>query len=122
MKKDIYIYDIETFSNCFSMIAERKRDGKIFEFIIGEDDKYDGAEDFALFLENKPVMVGYNNLAFDGQVVQHIWDENVWHGPAIYEFVQSTIIEGDKMNLPYKMWEFKFPQIDLMNTSKHLNF
>lgn len=112
--ENIYCYDIETFKNCFSLVAKRKSDGRFFQFVILEDDQLNQAEELFQFLWTKPDLVGYNNNGFDAQVVEEIWNEKLCNGRDIYNYAQQVIETKDPFNLKYKPWNFTFKQLDLM--------
>jgi hypothetical protein len=89
------------------------------KYALFENDQLDQAEDLFLWLWEKPKLVGYNNLHFDGQVVEWMWRTKEVNGRKIYEFAQSVIDTKDKFQLPYKPWGFTHKQLDLMAISNY---
>ena len=86
-----------------------------------------------------PILIGYNNLSFDGQIIHTIADESIYNlkyegffaakiletkkelnyteelkiWDKIYLFSQS-LFKTDKFDLPYADWNMKIKQVDLM--------
>lgn len=105
-----WVFDIETFKNTFSIVARNTETKQQLEYILHEEDTLGHAEDLFLFLYEKPNFIGYNNLGFDGQVIEWMWNKEVVNGRQIYEFAQSVIDEKEK---PFKPWHLSFNHLDL---------
>jgi hypothetical protein len=118
-KSNVWSYDIETFCNCFTLVAKNHESKEYVKYALFENDQLDQAEDLFLWLWEKPKLVGYNNLHFDGQVVEWMWRTKEVNGRKIYEFAQSVIDTKDKFQLPYKPWGFTHKQLDLMAISNY---
>lgn len=115
----VWVFDIETFSNLFSLVAYNPATDEWVEFVIFEEDELGQAEDLFLWLWEKPMLVGYNNLDFDGQVVEEIWRKKLTNAREIYAFAQSVIETKDKFDLPYKQWTFTHRHLDLMTINNY---
>ena len=92
----IKVYDIETFSNCFTYTDVDAETNEVVTFVIS--DFKDESTELKLYLDsleiNKSGMVGYNNLHFDWPVLNYIRNNKVT-GESIYRFAQ-TLIGTDK--------------------------
>lgn len=88
----IKIYDIETFSNCFTYTDVDAETNEVKTFVIS--DFKDEESEFKFYLAslmlNKAGMVGYNNLHFDWPVLNYILNNKVT-GESIYAFAQTLI-------------------------------
>ena len=74
MKEKYVIYDIETLSNCFTIAFKDFASGKEKFFVVHEK-----RNDFDLiigwlrkFKREGYWMVGYNNIGFDGQIIEYL--------------------------------------------------
>jgi len=121
MKRQVLVYDIETFINCFTITfyirRKEEKDREYKHFIIFEDtNQYQELLDF-LFSE-KWVMVGFNNEGFDYPIIHHMINHKEEYlklssdelTKKLYTKAQSLINEDF-----IKVWDSnKFiPQIDL---------
>ncbi len=120
---DVEIYDIETLKNCYTHCSlNRDNIFEEFEFIIHKDQN-----DLLIYIEHLNKLkgqIGYNNLAFDGQVIQYILENHKewisWEldgeqiSKLIYDYAQYVI---NKMNnggwSDYPEWKMKIHQLDL---------
>lgn len=109
-----YIFDIETFANTFSLVAVDKEGEEWKEFVIFEDDRLRQAQDLFYFFYEKPKFIGYNNLGFDGQVIEEIYNKEIIDGREIYRIASEIIATRDSHDLPYRPWDFQFKHLDLM--------
>lgn len=116
-----YTYDIETYPNCFTFSARHVATGNRYRYEIS--DRRDDREKLFYFLNylrnNDQRMVGFNNLWFDNEVVQWIY-ENPWCSVAgIYNKAMSRI-KGDNT---YPMWADArlVKQIDLLKIHHYDN-
>lgn len=66
---NIWFYDIEVYPNYFLAIFKNRNTGewKIIEIL-----KQDNGE-LVKFLQTKPKLIGYNNLAYDAQILEYIY-------------------------------------------------
>ena len=66
-----YVYDIETYPNCFTMAVKRLEDGREFEFEISG--RQNDCEEIKSFCKSinlaEGIMVGFNNIGFDYPVL-----------------------------------------------------
>lgn len=116
-----YTYDIETYPNTFTFSAKHVVSGNRYRYEISDrrDDRQKLFE-FLLYLRNHDQrMVGFNNLWFDWEVVQWIY-ENPWCTVAgIYQKAMQRI-KGDNQ---YPMWADArlVKQIDLLKIHHYDN-
>lgn len=115
--RSLWVYDIETFSNLFTMVAYCPAKDDYLEFVIHEIGE--GRNDFMLlrrFLESGPALVGFNNLKFDGQVLEHMLRGKIKTAEEIYAFAQEIIDRQRvyKFDLEYNHWDKKLNELDLM--------
>jgi len=126
MKEKFVIYDIETLSNCFTIAFKDFASGKVKFFVIHEH-----RNDFDMvigwlrkFKRENYWMVGYNNMGFDGQVIEYIIQrrKEFKHlhpkiiAAKIYDLAQEIIGLTDEekyLNL-LPEWKMTIPQLDLM--------
>lgn len=120
MVKNKWVYDIETLSNyhCFVFYNPESKVFKeytLFETIWQMDELLG-------FLKTKPLLIGYNVLKFDGQVIQFILDnEREWYWKSrsetiaeIYSFVQNLIsLTNNGEFPPYPEWKLLCRHIDI---------
>lgn len=104
----IKIYDIETFSNCFTYTDYDPQTKEINTFVISSFK--DQQKEFRLYLDSikKAGMVGFNNLHFDWPVINYIYNLSHVRGEQIYAFAQSIITQDEKEHS--KQW---IKQLDL---------
>lgn len=101
----IKIYDIETFSNCFTYIDYDTETKEMSEFVITDfRNDFDAFFDYISMLEKKKAgMVGFNNLHFDWPVVSAILESKLKSGRAIYGYAQSLISNEKKTYVRQKV-------------------
>jgi len=116
----IEIYDIETLSNCFTYCGLNKESLEESEYVIHKD--RNDLIPFINHLNKLSGQIGFNNLAFDGQVIQYIlinhknWLELDGEeiSEKIYAYSQYVI---NKMNsggfADYPEWKLTISQLDL---------
>lgn len=110
------IYDIETYSNCFTFVAKTPDEKDYDIFVIFTDPKGDehihqGAELYEYLQSNNHVYVGYNNISFDAPIVEEIFRrKGKITAEEIYQLAQENI-SGENRPLPF--YKFKTRQIDL---------
>jgi len=93
----IKVYDVETFSNCFTYIDYDPQTEEMNEFVITDfKNQFDEFVKYIKMLEQKKAgMVGFNNLHFDWPVVSSIVESRLNKGELIYAFAQ-TLINAEK--------------------------
>lgn len=106
----IKVYDVETFSNCFTYIDYDPETKEINEFVITsfKNQSKEFVEYIKMLEAKKAGMVGFNNLHFDWPVVSTIVEQELNTGEAIYAFAQ-TLINSEKR--PY--FKQSINQLDL---------
>ena len=106
----IVVYDIETFSNCFTYMDYNPETQEENMFVIW--DKQNDTEKLVAYLEklrkDKYGMVGFNNIHFDWPVLHYIWNTDRITAEKIYNRAQSIINEEKKQYV-----EELIPQLDL---------
>lgn len=111
-----YVFDIEVYPNCFVLVARFLGEEKPVykKFVLHES-----RDDYNLlleFLRTKPTLIGYNNLSYDGQVIEHIYQSvSRKSTKEIYEFSEKAINgrKENEFNLPYSDWDLSFSHVDL---------
>lgn len=114
MNSGVWSFDIECYPNMFSLVAIQHETKKYVDFTLFEDDLLGQADDFFLWLWENPLLVGYNNIDYDGQIVEHIWKNKIVNAREIHAFSQKIFNTKDKFQLPYKQWTFSHKHLDLM--------
>lgn len=120
--RGLWVYDIETLSNCYTYTGFNIDSKEIIQFVI----HYSRNELKSLISHLKSIKghIGYNNLAFDAQVNEFIiknsknWldldQDGAFISNKIYEYSQLII---EKMNkggwADYPEWELCKPELDL---------
>ena len=104
---NVWIFDIETFSNYFCLVA--KRNDEILTFEICKW-KFEG-EELLYFLQTKPNLVGYNNIGFDGQILEYFIREKPTSAEQIYKFADKVTSSDES---PYPIYDLSFNHLDLM--------
>jgi len=118
------VYDIETIVNAFTYCDLNPKTGDKHEFVIHED-----RNDFLEFMKHLKLLtgqIGFNNIGFDSQVIQHIfknekqYGELTWVGDGgaiandIFQFAQKVIqISNHGGFLTFPEWKLTIPQLDL---------
>lgn len=119
------IYDIETLSNCFTFVARKLDSAKYWRYAIHKD--HSNIDDLMKFLSTRPVLIGYNSINFDAQVLEFIYRRTlsgeVVTAEEIYEFAQKLIesTNEDRFNTPFKEWDFSFTHVDLYRINHYDN-
>jgi hypothetical protein len=112
----VYVYDVETFINCFTAVFVCGKDKREFVLHRTRDDRGKMFD----FLSGVTGLVGYNNTEFDAPVLNHIYTLEYEKDPhkaakKVYKFAQKLINEDYKDMFERKyLLEFKIPQLDLM--------
>ena len=99
----IKVYDVETFSNCFTYTDYDPDTKDINTFVISAF--RDEQEQFREYLDSiqKAGMVGFNNIFFDWPVISYIWESDYVTAEMIYGFAQSLISEEERKSVPQKI-------------------
>lgn len=126
-------YDLETLRNLFTACFKDFETGKKKEFVIF--DSKEQLKEFYIFLrrlkKNDNVLVGFNCLSFDSQILEHILDNaDYWLGwegievkdiiDSIYQKAQDIIQSQQLEKFPRSIpeWKLSIPHIDLFK-QKH---
>ncbi len=111
-----YVYDIETYPNCFQFGCTRRSDGATWFFEISS--RRDDSQELYAFLsalrKHECRMAGFNNINFDYPVVhEFIKSEGRCGYQVLYAKAQSIINSYD--NFGHLVWESDWfiPQVDL---------
>ena len=96
----IKVYDIETFSNCFTYTDYDPDTKEIKTFVISSFK--DEQVEFRAYLDSiqKAGMVGFNNIFFDWPVTNYIWNSEHITAEKIYAFVQELISSEERKSTP----------------------
>lgn len=120
--RGVWVYDIETIKNCFTLTAINVNTEEIVKFVLHSE--RDDLNDLINHLEKVKLYIGFNNIAFDGQVIQFIlnslvkWKNNKLNIETIvteiYSYAQE-VIENSNLGLfpEFKEWELTIKQLDL---------
>ena len=116
----VEVYDIETISNFYSHYSIDIESKKEYCFIIHKEKNQ--LLEYIEHLKGVKGQIGFNNLAFDSQVVQYIlYNYHNWLeldgeevAKIIYEYSQLVIYRSNnKVYLQYPEWELSITQLDL---------
>jgi DNA polymerase elongation subunit (family B) len=96
----IKVYDIETFSNCFTYTDYDPDTKEINTFVISSF--RDEQVEFRKYLDSikKAGMVGFNNIFFDWPVTNFIYNSLQVTGEQIYAFAQEIIKDSERRSTP----------------------
>lgn len=115
MKKD-YVYDVEVFPNFFSVTFLHVDTSITKSFVIFED--RDDRAELIKFLNRNPVLIGYNNIFYDGVVLTYIksnMDKDVTAiTKSIYRLSQDIINEQNTDHVKKLRFNTPWKQLDLM--------
>lgn len=113
MKKNIYVYDLETYPNFFLYSFKDIVTGEIIHFEIS--DRKNEFRELKHFLTSGKIkyLVGFNNVFFDYPVLHYtiLLPGKCLSLQEMYRIVQQDVIEQKYSSV--KPWEVKVPQIDL---------
>lgn len=106
----IKVYDIETFSNCFTYIDYDVKDKTFNEFVICEfrNDREAFVQYIGSLIKSKAGMVGFNNINFDWPIVRAIYMGEVDTAEKIYGLAQQITSQDKKQYVRQDV-----PQLDL---------
>lgn len=119
------IYDFETLLNCFTAVFRDYKTGTEREFVIHES--RNDFRDFIKFLKNlkkhEYYMIGYNNLGFDGQIVEYLINNRQQFkrlggeilSDKIHDFAQKIINlpDDERFKQLIPEWNMTIPQLDI---------
>ena len=106
LTKKTWVYDLETLPNFFCAVFKSGDDIRIFEISNRKNDY----EPLYMFLRTEVnALKGYNNLNFDSQIIEYIWDvERTAY--EICNFAQKTI---DSEYPTYPDYKLKIFNLDI---------
>jgi len=113
-----YGYDIETFSNCFTLTAINIATGYVSQFEVSERrDDTAALMNFIAYLRTiGATMVGFNNIGFDYPVIHHCYNRGSFKPAVAYQKAQEIIrSQNDANRFGSTVWESDWivPQLDL---------
>jgi len=115
-KKRVWVYDIETLSNCFTYTAIDRDSDDVVKFVIWKEKNE--LYDLLVHLSNCSGQIGFNNINFDYPVIHHIIKERnkivQLDGDKIAKFIYKkaqSIISQEYSAI--KESEVIIPQLDL---------
>jgi len=73
LNRNVWVYDLETFSNVFTMIALNPDTEEIKKFVIWKNKNQ--IDDILIFLDTIRGMIGFNNIAFDCNIIEYILEK-----------------------------------------------
>jgi hypothetical protein len=106
----VWVYDLETLDIFTASFIDRDSD-ETRVFVISKDK--DEREEFFKFLnEEVSGLIGYNNVNFDGQVIEYLFRNPNCTAQDIRRYAQIiTSEENRRPDVPE--WNFRIPQLDL---------
>lgn len=116
MKKEIWVYDIETYPNIFTFVF-RSIGGEKIVFELSKR-KWE-LDELIEFLQTRvSCLVGYNNLAFDYPILHFILTKKNITLERLYKEVQRVI---NSQFAAIKPWNVLIPQVDLLKINHYDN-
>lgn len=101
---DVYVYDVETFKSCFTLVAANPAHKKMYVFEIS--DRKDESKRLRQFLtklyKDKATMVGYNNWGFDFPVLIHFLENKDCTSDDLHQFANEIIESQNDDNDKFK--------------------
>lgn len=110
-----YVYDLETFKQCFIGVFKSLKTKEILVFEIS--DRKNQWYDLMDFLADDIKLVGFNNLRFDGPVLEYVRRNEYVTAAEIAEFA-SNLIENQDTFPPFQL---NIPQLDLYAINHYSN-
>ena len=102
--KNVFIYDLESYPNCFlcciADVSERKV--KVFEISFRKDQRNEMFEYLRNVYKVKGVMVGYNNLGYDYPVLHQLLKNKTMSAKEIFQYGDKVI----KSSYGDNKWQF----------------
>jgi hypothetical protein len=114
-----YIYDIETYPNCFTFcaVSADKKEGKIFEISFRKNERKQLMKFLKRLRDNSHRMVGFNNVGFDYPVLHWLINNKRATPEDIYNKVQEIISaqydDNKRFANTVREDEVIIPQVDL---------
>lgn len=103
----IIVYDIETFSNCFTYTGMNVDTKEMDIFVIGDESIGSDLDAFQIYLrelkDKKAGMVGFNNVNFDWPIVRAIMEDEIHTAEQIYAYAQNIISQEKRMYVPQEI-------------------
>lgn len=124
IENNYWVYDVETFTNCFTLVARQLDSNEYKEFVIHES--RDDLNELIEWLKTTPKLIGFNNIEFDDQIVEYIWRSFLQSkrvsANEIYKFLDKLPINtGDRFKIPYDEWKLTFKSVDLFKVNHYDN-
>jgi len=116
-----YVYDIEVFPNFFSVIFVDIKSDEKKTFVIYKT--RNDLEKLKLFLKNKILLIGYNNIYYDGAILHYLLENTILDTDELLEslFYISNKVISDESRFDRSLTELRkensdygFYQLDLM--------
>lgn len=120
-----WVWDLEVLSNLFTFVARKLDSSQYKRFVIHKD--VSTIDELMEFLKERPVLIGYNSVNFDAQVIEMIYRRTlrgeVVTAEEIYQFAQELIekTSANKFDTPYSEWDFSFTHVDLLRINHYDN-
>lgn len=117
--KNLYVYDLETYKNCFTACIADVDNRKIYTFEISfrKDERKKLFKYLSHIYKTGGKMVGYNNIAFDYPVLHFLTQNKDASANRIYQKAQSIIDAGfgdERFRHMIPEYKWFIPQIDLL--------
>lgn len=103
-----YVYDIETYPNCFlfGAVHYETRQKYFFEVSHRRDDRSNLFAFLSWLSDHACEMTGYNNVGFDYPVIHHFYKDPLFTGyNAVYEKANTIINAPDDQRFSNVIWE-----------------
>ena len=113
---EYFIYDIETYPNCFTFACEQYSTGQqwVFEISFRKDESYNLMQFLTALHNMECVMVGFNNIGFDYPIIHDFIKSGGTIGClAMYHKCQSIIDSNDRFANTVWQSDWYVPQLDL---------
>lgn len=110
-----YVYDIETYPNCFTLAVGNceTRKCKVFEISFRKDQRETMFEYLRTLRKTKSRMVGFNNVGFDYPVLHKLLKNKTMTPQEIYDYAMSVIRSESKFEFIVKDKDTLIEQIDI---------
>lgn len=111
--KKVWVYDLETLNIFTATFIDRDSDEtRVFVISKSKDER----EQLFTFLKNEVSgLIGYNNLHFDGQVIEYMF-RNPNCTPQDIKRYAKIITSEDNRRPDVAEWQFRIPQLDLFRS------
>lgn len=124
MTKQYWVYDLETLTNCFVGVFSSYKEPirKVFVVHTLKNDLPQLIEFLQQCKKEKCWFFGYNNIAFDAQIIEHILKNNDRYitmkadefTAEIYAYAQVVIDKSNRGEWQdYPEWKMSIPQLDI---------